>query len=47
MAGLNEKNLEYFATNVSKAVKGELGSTQHAPTKPAEGSAKEPATGAA
>jgi hypothetical protein len=47
MAGLNKNNLEYFAENVSKAVKGELGASSHAaPTKPAKGSAPEPAQGA-
>jgi len=47
MAGLNKNNLEYFAENVSKAVKGELGDSNHgAPTKPPKGSAPEPAQGA-
>jgi aspartate aminotransferase len=47
MAGLNKNNLEYFAENVSKAVKGELGDSTHgAPTKPPKGSAPEPAQGA-
>jgi hypothetical protein len=48
MAALNKNNLEYFAENVSKAVKGELGasSTHSAVTAPPKGAAKEPAQGA-
>jgi len=47
MAGLNKNNLEYFAENVSKAVKGELGASTHAaPTKPSGGVAPQEAQGA-
>lgn len=46
MAGLNKNNLEYFAENVSKAVKGELGDSTHgAPTK-VNGAAPQEAQGA-